>query len=98
MGCGAGSWREFAQVPGVRFFFFQPDETVHDMGRLHRWGISDYCEPWHRPTHRAKIAGGTRSKAVSAGVAFERSRDPVSVWALSFCGSDAVCLLSGAVG
>ena len=68
------------------------------LGWRHWRCVPHHCQPRHRPAHRAKIAGGAQSAAIGAGAAFERSRDLLSVWVVSFCGCDAVCLLSRAFG
>src|SRR5260221_3735733 len=97
-----------AQVPGIRFSLFRSCDfnalaalefcqTLRAMGGNHWWRILDHGQPWHRPAHRAKIAGGAESAAVGAGAALEWSGGLFSVWIVSFCGRDALCLLPGSV-
>src|SRR5260221_5973501 len=73
-----------AQVPGIRFSLFRSCDfnalaalefcqTLRAMGGNHWWRILDHGQPWHRPAHRAKIAGGAESAAVGAGAALEWS-------------------------
>jgi solute:Na+ symporter, SSS family len=96
-----------AQVPGVRsralpllahwpYLNFAKPYTL--WAGIHRRRLLDHGQPWHRPTHRAAIAGGAQSAAIGAGIAVERSRGLFSVCIISFCGRDAVCLLPGSVG
>ena len=73
-------------------------EALHAVGGNYRRRVFDHGQPWHRPAYRAEIAGGAESTAVGAGVAVERRGGLFSVWIVSFCGRDAVCLLPGSVG
>ena len=45
-----------------------------------------------------RLLAARESTAIGAGVAVERSGGLFSVWAVSFCGRNAVCLLPGSVG
>src|SRR5208337_308065 len=95
-------------VPGVRssdvrssdlgaLAVFEFCETLHAVGGNYRWRLLDDGQPWHRPAHCAEIAGGAESTAVDAGVVVEWSGGFFSIWTVSFCGRDAVCLLPGSV-
>src|ERR1039458_1113766 len=108
MGVGTGDCGGAAQVRGVRSFYFRSRdlgalaalefcETLYAVGRHYRRRVLDDGQPWYRPTHRAEIAGGAESAAIGAGVAVEWRRGLFSVWVISFCGRDAVCLLPGSV-
>src|SRR5258708_28091482 len=108
MGIGRDNCEWAAQVPGVRCFNFQSSglaalaafescETLHAVGGNHWWRILDHGQPWHRPAHRAKIAGGAESTAVGASVGNERSGGFFSVRVVFACWRDALCLLPGSV-
>ncbi len=59
---------------------------------------SDHGQPWHRPAHRAEVAGGAKSASVGAGLAVEWSRGLLPVCFVSPGGRNALCLLPGSVG
>src|SRR5260221_8689059 len=100
-GCGLAS-----QVPGIRFSLFRSCDfnalaalefcqTLRAMGGNHWWRILDHGQPWHRPAHRAKIAGGAESAAVGAGAALEWSGGLFLVLVFFFFWGGALFLLPG---
>src|SRR5260221_6378727 len=104
MGVGPDGYGWAAQVPGIRFSLFRSCDfnalaalefcqTLRAMGGNHWWRILDHGQPWHRPAHRAKIAGGAESAAVGAGAALESSGGRFSVLVVFFCGRGGLFLI-----